>query len=386
MYLTQQPCFYLLVIIYYPLRHIIVVYRNEGVGVKMTVWEYFPGANTPKGFYSYYDYILKSREAERIIILKGGPGTGKSTFMKKIAQHLSLLGHDTELLHCSSDPNSLDGVCAREIGFLILDGTAPHVVDPKCPGAVDEIINLGECWDKEKICRHKAEIIEIGEQISSYFASAYRYMSAAKTLQMQMMEHSLSKSDVNRIRDELEKLKKELAIDETGAKQGEERKAFLSAVTPLGRINYIDTFARNADRVYKIKAENQKIAKVFMRELADMFIDSGKDIRTFYCPMSPNDKIEHIYTNGVFFTIENDFHKTQIIDTAHSICLDNYSDSREISSDSGFDKEQYTLLLDRAEKMIRTAKGLHDKLEEYYVPYMDFEKVQHLCTEVINHL
>ena len=122
--------------------------------MKVANLEYFPGANTPNGFHSYYDYILKSHEANRIIILKGGPGTGKSTFMKKISRHLSSLGYQTEILHCSSDPNSLDGVCSREIGFLILDGTAPHIVDPKCPGAVDEIINLGECWDKDKIAKN----------------------------------------------------------------------------------------------------------------------------------------------------------------------------------------------------------------------------------------
>ena len=39
---------------------------------------YFPGNNTPLGFYSYYRYILSQKEASRIICLKGGPGTGKS--------------------------------------------------------------------------------------------------------------------------------------------------------------------------------------------------------------------------------------------------------------------------------------------------------------------
>ena len=42
----------------------------------------FPGSNTPKGFFSYYDFILEQREATRIFCIKGGPGVGKSTFMK----------------------------------------------------------------------------------------------------------------------------------------------------------------------------------------------------------------------------------------------------------------------------------------------------------------
>jgi ABC-type lipoprotein export system ATPase subunit len=40
----------------------------------------FPGGNTCLGFYSFYNYII-GEEARRIFVLKGGPGTGKSTFM-----------------------------------------------------------------------------------------------------------------------------------------------------------------------------------------------------------------------------------------------------------------------------------------------------------------
>ena len=45
----------------------------------------FPGGNTPLGFFSYYDYIIPT-DAERIFVIKGGPGVGKSTFMKKIGE------------------------------------------------------------------------------------------------------------------------------------------------------------------------------------------------------------------------------------------------------------------------------------------------------------
>ncbi len=47
----------------------------------------YPGGNTPCGFYSYYNYILPQRKAEKIFCIKGGPGTGKSTLMKKIGRH-----------------------------------------------------------------------------------------------------------------------------------------------------------------------------------------------------------------------------------------------------------------------------------------------------------
>ena len=45
---------------------------------------YFPGNNTPQGFFSYYGNILGQREARRIYCIKGGPGTGKTTTIKSL--------------------------------------------------------------------------------------------------------------------------------------------------------------------------------------------------------------------------------------------------------------------------------------------------------------
>ena len=61
--------------------------------------------------------------------------------------HAALGGGDSPatLYFCSGDPDSLDAVALPERGLLVLDGTAPHVVDPKIPGARDSLINLGAC-------------------------------------------------------------------------------------------------------------------------------------------------------------------------------------------------------------------------------------------------
>ena len=45
------------------------------------VRKFFAGSNTPLGFYSFFDQIIDLMQAHRFFILKGGPGTGKSTLM-----------------------------------------------------------------------------------------------------------------------------------------------------------------------------------------------------------------------------------------------------------------------------------------------------------------
>lgn len=68
--------------------------------------------------------------------------------MKRINSALTDAGIETELIYCSSDPASLDGVYAPALNCWIADGTSPHTLEPKYPGAAQEIVDLGRFWDK----------------------------------------------------------------------------------------------------------------------------------------------------------------------------------------------------------------------------------------------
>lgn len=86
----------------------------------------FPGGNTAKGFHSYYDNIIGDNW-NKLFIIKGGPGVGKSSLMKKIGYEMVEKGYDVEFHQCSSDNNSLDGLVVPALKIAIVDGTAPQV-------------------------------------------------------------------------------------------------------------------------------------------------------------------------------------------------------------------------------------------------------------------
>lgn len=92
--------------------------------------DYFLGGNTANGFFSYYDFLIRQEDAAKIYCIKGGPGTGKSSLMKSIAAAAQQKGLDIDRIHCSSDPDSLDGLVipARRLAFV--DGTSPHADVP----------------------------------------------------------------------------------------------------------------------------------------------------------------------------------------------------------------------------------------------------------------
>lgn len=87
---------------------------------------FFLGANAPTGFYSLYDQLIDLENAQVLYLLKGGPGCGKSTLMRRVAQRLEEAGHTVEYIQCSGDPDSLDAVVIPALATAIVDGTAPH--------------------------------------------------------------------------------------------------------------------------------------------------------------------------------------------------------------------------------------------------------------------
>jgi len=147
----------------------------------------FPGGNTANGSYNFFEYMIPSN-VNRIFCLKGGPGVGKSSLMKKIANEFIEKGYEVELHYCPSDPSSLDGVVIKKLGVVLLDGTAPHIVDPKDPGAIDEVVNLGDYWNLENMEKNRTGIVECGKDIGNSFKRAYKYLKAAEPIYYDMEE------------------------------------------------------------------------------------------------------------------------------------------------------------------------------------------------------
>lgn len=87
---------------------------------------YFLGANTHRGFYSLYDHYINTQDGDFLWVVKGGPGCGKSSFMRHIGKAALRAGLAVEYIYCSGDPKSLDGVYIPKLRVAYVDGTAPH--------------------------------------------------------------------------------------------------------------------------------------------------------------------------------------------------------------------------------------------------------------------
>lgn len=107
---------------------------------KSKILRRFLGAATPVGAVDFVDNITEGLQNR--YFLKGRAGTGKSTLLKKVVAEAEKHGYDLEIYQCGFDPESLDMVLIRELGWAVFDSTSPHEYFPDRPG--DSIIDMYE--------------------------------------------------------------------------------------------------------------------------------------------------------------------------------------------------------------------------------------------------
>lgn len=346
----------------------------------------FMAANTSRGFYSLFEDFLEDKTA---YIVKGGPGSGKSTMMRRIASQSFRNGFFTEHIYCSSDTDSLDGVYIKDLDTAVCDGTAPHTLEPKYAGAAGGIINIGEAWDEQKLRAAKEDIILLSKKISDDYRAAYSFLSAAGSSLRVFSSYARIFFDfdkAHRFADKLVEKRINTAkkyTDETI--RAKTHKRFLSAFSPKGYITFKDSVYVLADDVYVIK-DRYNLAYIPLEYIYQSLINYDLDIYIFYDPLVP-DRIAHLAVPELDFAIvthnrDIDFKPihTTSINISRFISEDIYTVANKLKLSQKIMRD----CISEAIKLISHAKALHDDLEDIYISSMNFDKVAEISASAIS--
>ena len=137
----------------------------------------FLGGNTNQGFTSFYGGFCADAD-DFLYVIKGGPGCGKSSFMKGVASAWERRGLPVLRVFCSGDPDSLDGVYCKSLHLGFVDGTAPHVQEVRYMGVSGAYLDFSPFFDLEAVRAQKDLIRVLSDACSTEYRKAYDLLRA----------------------------------------------------------------------------------------------------------------------------------------------------------------------------------------------------------------
>lgn len=358
----------------------------------MTIFSkhYFVCANSAKGFQNFFPSNLKS--LNKIYILKGGPGTGKSSLMKKIGTALEEKEYSVEYIHCSSDPDSLDGLICRTLSIGIVDGTSPHVVEPTAPGAIEEYINLGIAWNIEELSKHKKEILYLQEEIAACYPKAYEKFAEALAIHDEWekiyIDHmNFKKANV---------LTQEVISEILGATQLSKRSTimhrFFGGSTPKGAFDFVPDLIEPMKKRYFIKGRPGSGKSTLLKKLLATAQLRGLDVEVYHCGFDP-DSLDMLIIPELEVCIFDSTSPHEYFpkrEDDHTI--DMYKQLISPDTDLTYEKElahiskRYKFCVKEGLSHLTYAKMLHDDLEKYYIDATDFTILDDIYTHLMKHI
>lgn len=346
---------------------------------------YFAGANTADGFVSAYPHWVREDRSHRVFIIKGGSGTGKSSMMKRCAHAAAEVGAEITLLLCSSDPTSADGVIMEGKNgrrIVILDGTAPHTTDPELPGAVGEIVDVGQGWDAAMLASRREEICIIRREKQNAYGRAYRYLSAYRNV----VDCSSALLSECILHDKMHAAAARILGDHRGGNRFREEIRYTYALSMHGAYG-VNTFSALAEESCAI-LDAYGTGEFFLEALRDYAMDRHLSVYTSPTPACPN-RLQELYfpdQKRHFYLVSD---REPENDSVRCVNMNRFIDRSCLAARRvriRFAHKCGEMLFDGAMQALEDAGKQHFRVEEIYKSAMDFTVVEQKTASLMKYI
>ena len=346
---------------------------------------WFLGSNSARGFYSLYGGFR--REGGFLRVIKGGPGTGKSSLMRRIAAAAEENGCSVEYILCSGDPDSLDGIYIPEKNMGYADGTSPHILDPGVYGAEGDYLDVGAAACGGRRLPGAEDIAALTESYRRQYARAYELLAAAAGVSPSLTMAYAPDDAIAAVRARAAgAAAREMPRIRPG-RPGETRRRFLGGLTCRGRVLLGETLSQYAPRLYLLD-NRLGLGFEFTREIAERAERCGEE--TVICPhwLRP-ERIEAVLLPelGLGFAAldmlaaypeqHRCLHLDRMAGAEHMRCI-----RAMLREDERLEER----LLTRAGQHLAAAKALHDELEARYRPHINTAALDELAENELRRL
>lgn len=349
------------------------------------VKNFYASGNTARGFANLFDSSIQG--LARLFILKGGPGTGRSSLIRTIGNHMAKDGYDIWFIHCPSNNNGLDGLIIPALKAGIVDGTAPREIKTPLPEAAVQYVNLEESGNASLLSAQQPVIDSLNERIQQAHERAYAGFAEALRIHDEWEAVYIANMNFQAA----DELTKEYIQNFFGngklEKQSRVDHRFLGAATPKGAVDFVPNLTEGLKR-YFIKGRAGSGKSTLLKKLAAAGIERGFNVEIYHCGFDPN-SLDMVIVRELGFAIfdstapheyDPDLAADEIVDM-YEHCIKPGTD--EAHSDALSDiKERYAAQMKASIQHLAQAKAIQDELEQIYVQSTDFRRIDQIKEEI----
>ncbi|MFZ3373331.1 MAG: hypothetical protein WA131_09980, partial [Desulfitobacteriaceae bacterium] len=132
---------------------------------KVGVRHFFAEGLTTRGYISLLPNMVSGWQ--RIYVLMGGSGTGKSTLIKVLGLEMLDRGYDVDFLRSAREPDSMAGFILPRVAFAVLNAQEISPLRWRAPGVTEKFIDFSIFCDEQKLLKLRTKILSAEEQLTN---------------------------------------------------------------------------------------------------------------------------------------------------------------------------------------------------------------------------
>ncbi len=337
----------------------------------------FTSSNTSRGFHTFIPELLEG--LRHIFVLKGAPGSGKSSCIRYIGESVSDQGYEIEFWISAMDPMNPEGVYIPQMEAAVVNGSLPLVIEPKYPGITDTTINFSDCLDKQALKNYGQEIMGLFDSKEQQNQRAVFILGEAVQIKEQMIKTAAEHRNSSKIEALINRLEERIFKYVPA-----ERHYYASTFTAEGSVNYIDEISSRCKTRYLFTGPEGSGQAEIISELAQRARKTGNSVDYYHCGLEPEHL--HMVIIGALSLALIDAGEMNISIRAGDmvIKMEDYLYESDWLNEMMYSptRREYEALLREAQTELENAHKSLKSLKRYYSAAMDFNQLEQIRQEI----
>lgn len=351
---------------------------------------YFAHGNTAHG--AHFLYTSAFSGLNKIFVLTGPQGTGKSTVIQSLADSQQNKGLHVQYFHSPLRPDELNGIILTELKVGIVDGRV-------CKGITDSgaeeivFIDFGKAFDNSLILpEHAVAIEDLRSELESAYSKVYETFATALRIHDEWEKYYIENMDFTKADQIAEDLIQDLYAGHESDTSTASRHLFFGAATPKGAFDFIQSLTAQLERRIFIKGRAGSGKSTLLKKLASIAEQKGIEVQVFHCAFDPNSLDMLIFPQLQTAIFDSTAPHEYFPDRDEDEILDMYTrtitpgtDEAHAAEIAGI-KSRYSAKMKEATSYLAKVEAIDSQIKAYYVAATNFSIVEKLQLQLQSEL